>query len=165
MIKKSIYSIRTACYPRRTNWLYFYIFIRFPLGFIFNGSNIINSIIEGEGLLALLSSIALLAFQISVYVSMRELSKKGFTKNMALLVVETLFYGLSNGVGALIGLALIWNLPNYIYFEKRSDLFYDGIQSVKHTKSFKASPDIPDMESQLESKVINSVPDGDAEQV
>ncbi len=165
MMKNSIYSIRTTCYPHNTNWLYFYIFIRFPLGFIFNGIYIINSIIEGEGLFALLINIALLAFQISVYVSMRELSKKGFTKNMALLVVETLFYGLSNGVGALVGFALIWNLPNYIYFEKRADLFYDGIQSAKHTKTFKESPEIPDMESQLESKLINSVPDGDAEQV
>lgn len=144
MDQNSIYHQRTSSFALKTRWLYFYIFIRFPLAFFLGAIDILNCLvyircfyksITGLAWFSVFIAFSLYIYSIIVYRGMRVLDKPSYRNNMVLLVVETIvgaiYFGLQQtdfGFGfiiSLVSIGLIWLLPNYIYFKKRRELFND----------------------------------------
>ena len=126
------------------NWLIFYVKWRFPIGFIFGAISIVVEIAVGamSGYFSvsafyplLLLDIAVYLFRIPVYENLIRLTQKGYEFNNILLVIESIFMiftGIArSGIrslsfGLLAGtpmVALIWWLPNFIYFRHRKPWF------------------------------------------
>jgi ribosomal protein L40E len=165
MDDKTIFKLRTAGYYGGTKWLYFYIFIRFPLTFIIGGLSSLanlskditdvvafsdyNLIIIGTILILVyyIPYIFIYIFSIFVYRRMKKLEKSGYKLNMILLISEVFIYAIRVGfsviefnllLGFIIGLifgGLLWLLPNFIYFKNRKCLFADNITVNKKSIS------------------------------
>lgn len=101
--QKQLYDRKTACYPGGTKWLWFYLFIRLPLGILFGGILLFRQIFKTFGasgawwnrnyLSLMLAAIGLgtvlLILRILVYMELRTLSPGSYRKNLWLLGCET----------------------------------------------------------------------------
>lgn len=107
-------------------WYYFYTYIRLPLGILVGlGIALQTKIIE-----YVLITFVFAIFQLIVVVGLSRLKLWGWNLNMILLISECFFYSISRAEGDLylgivlfILMALLWFLPNFIYFKKRIKLF------------------------------------------
>ena len=141
------FSNRVRNYPQGTAWMSFYIYIRFPLGLVLGclsffsvAATMSDSSQPGadSGLLAfcIFIDLAYLAFTVITFIYMRKFTMTGYTLNQIYLICAAVINGLSSAVGTyneeslsfmwFIGsgvYALVFVLPNWIYFRKRIDLF------------------------------------------
>lgn len=125
---------------RGTAWMGFYVNWRFPIGFVLGGLAILSYIVDFESgsyndlivLYVLLFDIPFYIFGFFVYSAMRKRTKDGYEMNTVYLVLEALLYSVSYGIQgwsignallALVVVALVWTLPNYVYFGHRKYLF------------------------------------------
>lgn len=147
------YRAMTKRFPRPTSWLFFYVFIRFPLGIIFgilnlfslSGQRIIAEnhlfgiALEQEELLINLAyalQIGMLLLIFVLMIRMIRLTRGAYLANMIFLGIETLLIGFNFMMSGwwignpivyfIVGSVvwgLVWMLPNVIYFKKRTLLF------------------------------------------
>ena len=108
------------------SWYYFYTYIRLPLGILASlGTALQMEIIEYFFLTAFFAF-----YQLIVILGLSKFKLWGWTLNMFLLIAECFFYSINNaqtqlyqGIILFIVIALLWFLPNFIYFKKRIKLF------------------------------------------
>lgn len=125
----------TANCPYKVSWLYFYIYIRFPLGIILGAIRLLNSVMSGY-LLASALYVLSLGITIVCYTQMRLFKSRAYILNIILLVFETLSSIFNACIEALSYWSLLpalllstllfgglWLLPNIIYFRKRRMCF------------------------------------------
>ena len=141
------FSNRVRNYPQGTAWMSFYIYIRFPLGLVLGCLSFFSvaatmsdssQLGADSGLLAfcIFIDLAYLAFTVITFIYMRKFTMTGYTLNQIYLICAAVINGLSSAVGTyneealsfmwFIGsgvYALVFVLPNWIYFRKRIDLF------------------------------------------
>ncbi|MDF2684874.1 MAG: hypothetical protein K0S55_55 [Clostridia bacterium] len=169
MNDRLIYNLKTTKYPGGTRWLYFYIFIRFPISFILGGLSLLSSLATDLNSISILTdfssviiyiiiffifyipSIFSYIFSFFVYRKMKNLEKSSYKLNMILLAIDWFIFGIKMGINfiylnifigffpGLIIFGLIWFLPNFIYFKNRKCLFTDNT-SVKHNSSINILP-------------------------
>lgn len=141
-MNQSIYSRKTKAFGMPTKWLFFYIFIRFPLSFLSFIITLVNSYIPyfpylfGGYLapvfyIALLMDFACFAISVITFVKLLKLSPSSFKWNMVYLwfsvgceVLGILISGSFSPymLGRITG-AFCWAAANLSYFNKRSELF------------------------------------------
>ena len=110
----------------RMSWFYFYTYVRLPIAVIISLANLLN---VASNLYTLISVLYIAVLILVIYGHTKR-KLWGWNLNLTLLVFETLFYSLSYHKGDIIQtfilfiiFALLWFLPNYIYFKKRIHLF------------------------------------------
>ncbi len=145
-MNKSIYSRKTKAFDMPTKWLFFYLFIRFPLfflsftfSFIRNYGSILplmfSSYTPPSLYLALLLDVFHLVLGIITFVKLLRLTPSSFKWNLAYLwygagyeilaciLVATMGNGFSPYLlGRIVG-AFLWTVLNVVYFNNRSALF------------------------------------------
>ncbi len=145
-------------------WLKFYIYWRFPLGFIFGASSIIREINDAKNsgyldlpifLIFLFIDIAVYLYRIVVYFSMLGRTPQGYYMNIVLLFVESAYISAARALERtslfmffvfFVLFCLIWVLPNYVYFKHRKYLFGKTlyVHDSKTNMSTKLSPEETD---------------------
>lgn len=119
-----------------TRWMSFYIYCRFPLGFVLGASNMINnyniySHLPSEFFIikyAYYASFLQYAFAIFVYLQMKKRTMNGYHGNIVLLVCDVLLntainsYNKSQMYSQLIFWS-VWAVINFVYFYKRKIVF------------------------------------------
>lgn len=147
-----------------TKWLKFYIYWRFPIGFVLGGFMLISELVDATQLripivsIAVAIDVAMYIFRIVVFSYMFSMNERGYRLNNYLLVFEGLIMGLSNGletssetpiliiIVCLVLSFLIWIWPNYVYFKHRKHLFNgEKITSSNSITTF--PPAIPSKEN------------------
>lgn len=141
-MNQSIYSRKTKAFGMPTKWLFFYIFIRFPLSFLLSIVTLANTYVPYLPYLfggyldpifyvAMLVDFSYFAVSIITFVKLIRLSPSSFKWNMVYL-----WFGVINEIlvmliaqefspymlGRITG-ALSWAGANLAYFNKRSELF------------------------------------------
>ena len=107
-------------------WYYFYTYIRLPLGILLGLATAFQTkIIEN-----VLLTVVLVIFQIIVIIGLSNFKIWGWNINLFLLIAECFIYSINRTQGELyrgivlfVLMALLWFLPNFIYFKKRIQLF------------------------------------------
>ncbi len=106
-------------------WYYFYADVRLPLGLVVG----LLMLIQVKSL-ALLLLIILIGLQIAVIIGLSKKTLWGWNANMLLLIAECICYSIiaakgvmAKAVASAIVMALLWFVPNFIYFKKRIQLF------------------------------------------
>lgn len=153
----SVFAWRTRHFPRGTKWMFFYVYVRFILGFVLGAGSILSSLstiaaAESYGIdesyvtlaktLLVISALFYL-FSLFVFNRLRKLGAGGYELLLIFLGVEVLMIAIDTAMNmndyfyssgweivttalfALVIAGLCWFLPNYLYFRKRKDLFYD----------------------------------------
>ncbi len=141
-MNQSIYSRKTKAFGMSTSWLFFYIFIRFPLSFLFSIITLANTYasylpylfggyLDPIFYIAMLVDFSYFAVSIIAFVKLIKLSPSSFKWNMVYL-----WFGVINEIlvmliaqdfspymlGRITG-ALSWAGANLAYFNKRRELF------------------------------------------
>ena len=116
----------------------FYIYYRFPIGFVFS----LFSIFTGISLLTEWNIYYILIicfdsfiyiFRFFVYYNIKELSKKGYNLNYILIVCESISLAITNLIAGIIP-GTIWLTFNIIYFKKREYIIHLPLKDNKfHT--------------------------------
>jgi len=139
------FNVCRKAYGLPTNWLWVYVYVRFPIGFIisivqlynfFNNLDLLFYDTLGQFLIVLFSitDISMLVLMCWTYYEMSKLTARGYKLNIVYLWLYYLYYALTNGLSRtdidyvtsfITGLiaGLIWLVPNLIYFRKRKSLF------------------------------------------
>ncbi|MFW6035227.1 MAG: hypothetical protein ACOCRZ_03120 [Halothermotrichaceae bacterium] len=111
-------------------WLWFYTYIRIPLGVIFGIVSIINYIVSDISIhLNIPFVIILMSVHLVVFFGIHKRKLWGWYSNWGLLAVEILYYSYSgfssllNFFVRLLVLIILWGVPNYFYFSKRKFVF------------------------------------------
>lgn len=160
MAKNDYFNLRLSMSELPTNWLWFYVKIRFPLGIIISIISMITSfsqinfsLYSGLGIVIILFffsfDIINVVLTIWAYVEMKNLSTKGFKLNKVLLWYGVFYLALSKSIeyintdstafwsglfaGAIAG--LIWLWPNMVYFNKRKYLFGSEVSDYAPLRS------------------------------
>lgn len=140
-------KIRMASYERSTTWLQFYIYFRFPLGFVFGGINLLTLIVspflyqtEFSSFLFTICT-AFYIFSIWVFCKLDNLEPTGYKSLQAFLPAEVLYVSLFSdlwyeAIFKFVLLSLVWWLPNAIYFKKRKSLFYEEPPVVRYSEKY-----------------------------
>lgn len=141
-MNQSIYSRKTKAFGMSTSWLFFYIFIRFPLSFLLSIITLANTYasylpylfggyLDPIFYIAMLVDFSYFAVSIIAFVKLIKLSPSSFKWNMVYL-----WFGVINEIlvmliaqdfspymlGRITG-ALSWAGANLAYFNKRRELF------------------------------------------
>lgn len=140
-------KLRLINYERSTTWLQFYIYFRFPLGFIFGGLTLLYSIISPIvyqtkfDWLTFILFAAIYIFSIWVFCEADSLKPIGYKLLHIMLPIEVLFtsadsiYAYEFGIKFVL-ISLIWWLPNAIYFKKRKSLFYEKPPIIRFSEKY-----------------------------
>ena len=140
-------KLRLINYERSTTWLQFYIYFRFPLGFIFGGLTLLYSIISPIvyqtkfDWLTFILFAAIYIFSIWVFCEADSLKPIGYKLLHIMLPIEVLFtsadsiYAYEFGIKFVL-ISLIWWLPNAIYFKKRKSLFYEKPPVIRFSEKY-----------------------------
>ena len=108
-------------------WYYFYITFSLPLGGIVGLVEAKGVFDKGYNIIAvMLIILSILQFIVAFGLSKRKLW--AFYFNIALIAIAIITVwkpnqGFPEFLGALTGIALLWYLPNYLYWKKRKYLF------------------------------------------
>lgn len=141
-MNKSIYRRKTEAFHLPTKWLFFYLFIRFPLMILASLVVIIRDFLplvpylssgRVPGLLTFagILEIGNLALMLVTFIKLLKLSPSSFKWNLAYLWYGAgcqlfscfIMYGFSTYfMGSLAG-AFGWTISNLVYFNNRSELF------------------------------------------
>ena len=113
-------------------WLWFYTYIRLPLSILLS----LNQLITAKDISLLVGLIGLIILLICNFVGLSRRTAWGYKLNWYVLVIECLLFPFKPDLPpnyieltpllylAFAGLcALVWFLPNLIYFKKRKGLF------------------------------------------
>ena len=124
-----------------TRWLWFYTYIRLPLGMLLALLLLLGSIVQYDGnpLKAIICTGIFLLY-LSTYLGLSKREWWGWNLNWLFLILEVLLYPFAlarevpfhNSTEYLIGVGLCafwWFLPNLIYFQKRKCLFSKRIET------------------------------------
>lgn len=147
MKEKNYFNKKRAEFKLPTEWLWFYVKVRFPIGIILGVIGLIsyfstldlsefNELGVAVVLFEILLLVVILALQIYTSVQMNLLTKKGYNSNRILLILESVYYLYIYIVIALAGgdsdeslgkfiVYSIFAVLNIIYFKNRKDLFSD----------------------------------------
>jgi len=107
-------------------WLRFYIYFRLPFGLLLGFIQIFIMPDLAERVITLILTVPFAIFGALVFVGLHKRRSWGWKLNWVLLVLDTLFITFQMGeLSVFLGViaALIWLLPNYVYFNKRRLLF------------------------------------------
>ena len=141
-MNRSVYSRKTKAFGMPTKWLFFYIFIRFPISFLFSIITLVNTYasylpylfggyLDPVFYVAMLVDFSYFAVSIITFVKLIRLSPSSFKWNMVylwfgvinqilvMLIVQDFSYYM---LGRVTG-AFSWATTNLSYFNKRSELF------------------------------------------
>lgn len=154
-------------YPLPTAWYKFYVYFRFPIGFLLSLYSFWQVIsfyseypwIEMPAIqsIAIFVEIAFLIFGIIVFALTLKLNQRAYECNIAYLIatvgywalisvlqagtsvlkMQFITYLLSFTIATII-YGLVWFLPNFIYFKKRKSLFHPEFDPSKQTKKIES---------------------------
>ena len=180
-MKQSVYSRKTKAFGMSTKWLFFYIFIRFPLSFLLSVISIFDTYVpcipylfggylDPVFYVAMIVDFAYFAVSIITFVKLLKLSPSSLKWNkvylwfgvfhefLVMLIVQDFSYYM---VGRLTG-AFSWAWANLSYFNRRSELFELEVppEAPAYTPNYDyvQQPVAPAQNGGFSDCVANSVP-------
>lgn len=159
-------------YEYGTRWMCFYIYYRFPIGFVLSGLSILgqfislfmgNNDINYYTVFSVCADSVLYIFSILVYLEMKRRTLFGYRSNLVLIFVQSII-AISNNILYSIVPWSIWIILNTIYFAKRRIIFEDTkmdtksspLQAEKSIESPIERPIDPDTEKRIKIDIAYS---------